>query len=164
MKIIKIIIFIFLISILISVLYSKYVKKEPIIKVFGNAFLIVTTGSMEPTISSEELIIIHNKNSYKKGDIITYIDEDGFMITHRIIEINSDTFITKGDANNVEDEPCKINRIQGKVIFHSKFLGVFVLYLLKPICFIYAIFIIIVETIKMFKKGEYKNEKTTNQI
>ena len=140
-------------------LYTKYVKQEQIIKIFGNACLIVATGSMEDTILPGELIIISEKEIYKEGDIVTYIDEDEFLITHRIIEIDDSYFISKGDSNNLKDEPCNINRIQGKVIFHSKFLGFFVLYLLKPICVLYAISIGIIEIIKINKKGEKENEK-----
>ena len=159
MKILKKILLIFLIIVLVNELHSKYIKQEPIIKVFGKAFLIVTTGSMEPTIFPEELIIISEKEKYNIGDIVTYLDEDGFMITHRIIELNSDTFISKGDGNNLKDEVCKISRIQGKVVFHSKSLGFFVLYLLKPICILYAFSIVVIEIYKMRKKGENEYEK-----
>jgi hypothetical protein len=68
--------------------------------------------------------------------------------------INSNTFISKGDANNIKDDPCNINRIQGKIIFHSKILGFFILYLLKPICAIYALIIIVIEISKSLKKEE----------
>ena len=149
--------------ILITVINSKYIKKNPIIKVLGKAFLIVTTGSMEPNIYSGELIIISEKKDYKIGDIVTYIDKDGFMITHRIIDKNDKEFVCKGDANNINDESCEISRIQGKVILHSKILGFFVLYLLKPICVLYGISIIIVEVIKNYKIGETKNE-TKNEV
>lgn len=160
-------IFIFFIILLLIVLYSKYIKQEPIIKIFGNAFLIVATGSMEPEIIPGELIIIREQENYKKGDVVTYIDQEGFMITHRIVEKNMDTFISKGDANNIKDEFCDINRIQGKVVFHSKILGFIVLYLLKPICFLYGLSIIVIEILKQEKKGEQENkneEKQTVQI
>lgn len=158
-KVIKFILLFFLILILINVLYSKYIRQDSIIKVFGHAFLIVATGSMEPTICSEELIIIKEKDNYKTGDIVTYIDEDGFMITHRIVEIYSNSFVTKGDANNIKDELCENTRIQGKVIFHSKILGFFILYLLKPICVIYGVSSIIIELLRNRKKGGNIDEK-----
>lgn len=152
-------IFIFLIFLLIFVMYSKYAKKEPIIKVLGNAFLIVATGSMKPEIQPGELIIIKEKVNYEKGDIVTYIDKDEFIITHRIVEKNENTFVAKGDSNNIKDESCDIERIQGKVVFHSKLLGFFILYLLKPICFLYGIYIILIEVLKQKEKGEKENKK-----
>ena len=161
MNFLKIIVFIFLIGLLAMVLHSKYIKRDPVIKVFGKAFLVVTTGSMEPTILPEEMIIISEAETYEKGDVVTYIDEEGFLITHRIIEMDTDIFISQGDDNNIKDETCKISRIQGKVIFHSKILGFFVLYLLKPICILYAISIVVMELLKQKTKGEKENENKT---
>ena len=154
MKILKNLIVILLVILLSFVLYSKYIKQDKIIKMFGKACFIVATGSMEPKISMEEFIVIAEQEKYEVGDIVTYIDEDGFIITHRIIEINSNTFISKGDSNNIKDAPCDINRIQGKIIFHSKILGFFILYLLKPICVLYVLIIIIIEISKSLKKEE----------
>lgn len=151
MKIIKNIILILLIFILINVVYSKYVKKEPLIKLFKKSFLIVSTGSMEPTINTEEIIIIAEQDKYEEGDIVTFIDEEGFIITHRIVKINESSFITKGDANNITDKECNISSIQGKVIFHSKIIGFFVIYLLKPLICIYLIISVISEIVKNYK-------------
>lgn len=153
-KIIKIIILTLLILILINICYLKYIKKEPLIKLFGKSFLIVASGSMEPSIEKEELIIISQKEKYQKGDIVTFIDKDGFIITHRITQIDSNSFITKGDANNVKDEISDIKSIQGKVIFHSKLLGKFILYWLKPTVFIYMITILVFDVFKVKRRKE----------
>ena len=99
---------------------------------FGFAFLVVTTGSMEPEINAGELIIIKEVDKYEIGDIVTFIDKDDFLVTHRIICLNEEKMITKGDNNNLLDEEVSLNNIKGKVIIHSKILGFFVLYLLKP--------------------------------
>ena len=161
MKLLKRIVLIFLTIILIFVLYSKFIKKDPIIKIFKTACFIVATGSMEPAIMSGEFIVILQQKSYELGDIVTFIDEEGFVITHRIVEKNGDTFISKGDSNNIKDESCNINMIQGKVVFHSKILGFFVLYLLKPICIFYAAIVFLLEVIKNLKEGEKANEIKT---
>ena len=93
-----------LVIILIQVLYLKFVIKENPINFFGYSFLIVTTGSMEPEINSGELIIIKKKDKYENKDIVTYVDKDGFLVTHRIIEIDDFNMITKGDGNDLKDE------------------------------------------------------------
>ena len=103
----------------------------------GKGFLVIITESMYPTIESGEMIIISEKENYEEGDIITYLDQDNMIVTHRITEINDKTFIAKGDNNNIEDNECNIDRIYGKVIFKSKLLGVFVLYFL-PCLFVYV--------------------------
>lgn len=172
MKIIKNIILIILIVILIYVMYCKFVRKDELINLFGKSFLIVTTGSMEPTIEPEELIIISKSDKYEINDIVTYKDEDNYFITHRIIDIKGNKFIARGDSNNLNDYPCNIDKIQGKVIFNSKILGIFVLYYLKPCIIIYVVIIILFECFKSLKNSKkinskssvhYKNSKLVNK-
>ena len=131
---------IILILILIKVSYSKFILKENPVKLFGFAFLIVGTGSMEPEIKTGELIIIKEESNYKKGDVITFVDKDGFLTTHRIIEMKNKNLITKGDSNDLEDEEIIIENVKGKVVLHSKILGIFMYYCLKPLVFLYVIY------------------------
>ena len=146
------IIIFFLILLIIFVINSKYIRRDQIVNIFGKSFLVVTTGSMKPEINPCDLIIISREKNYKINDIVTYID-DGICITHRIIKIDDEGIICKGDANNLEDGHIEMNTIQGKVIFKSKILGLFALYMLKPITVIYFI-ILIVHTIFILIKNE----------
>jgi signal peptidase len=114
---------------------------------------------MEPTLSPQELIVIDEKNSYSVGDIVTYSDSENFLITHRIVQIQNNNFISKGDANNINDEVAEIKTIEGKVIFHSKILGIFILYLLKPIIFLYIIIILLIELTRLLKDKENDKDK-----
>ena len=152
MRLVKKFVFIICLFLLILIMYEKYILKKPIIKILGNSFLIVTTGSMEPTIKKEELIIIHEEKEYKENDIVTFIDDNGLLVTHRIIKIQEEKFISKGDLNNIEDPINNIKNIQGKVIFHSKVIGIFVLYILKPLVVCYICIICIIEITKKEKK------------
>ena len=52
--------------------------------------------------------------SVKIGDVVTYKQDNDF-ITHRIIEVYKDTYITKGDANKAKDKPIDKSQIIGKV-------------------------------------------------
>lgn len=70
---------------------------------------------MEPTLKTNSLIIVKESDSYKVNDIVTY-KLDGEYITHRIIEINDDSIITQGDANNAADEAISKDMIVGKVV------------------------------------------------
>lgn len=75
----------------------------PIINGYGT--LEVISGSMEPTIDVGDLIIVNTKyDELKENDIITFYDEKGFFVTHRIIEIKDGEYVTKGDNNNSEDQ------------------------------------------------------------
>ena len=79
--------------------------------------LIVKSNSMYPTLQKGDFILIKRNNDYKKGDIITYDYESNYLVTHRIIEKNTNFFITKGDNNNSEDDNfIQLDNIKGKVI------------------------------------------------
>ena len=131
-KFLKNLIIIALIIILCFVIVSKFYYRTNLIKIGGIGTLIVVTASMEPTIKSNEMIIIKEQNQYNKGDIVTYKNSHNELITHRILNIKEDTVITQGDNNTNIDEPIKKSDIQGKVILHSSILGFIYLKLLKP--------------------------------
>lgn len=83
----------------------------------GFAILEVVSGSMEPTIHIGDLIIIDTKaNLYQKDDIVTFYDENGSFVTHRIVSINENEMITKGDNNNTEDEATDVSKIVGRYV------------------------------------------------
>ena len=90
--------------------------------------LIVPTGSMdgEPqdypisTIPKDSVIMIHvlsddQKADLEVGDVVTFY-QDGIYKVHRIKEIDGDTIITKGDANQLPDAPIKNSDVVGIVV------------------------------------------------
>ncbi len=93
----------------------------------------ILTGSMEPTIPTGSNILVKETDPDKLqvGDIITFRSEQlsGAANTHRITHITTDEagrkcFITKGDANNVEDSAFVYPEdIKGKVVFHLNIAG-----------------------------------------
>lgn len=97
---------------------------------FGNSFLRVVTGSMEPTILTGDYIIIDKDavDDLKKDDIITFYSEEqgvaGLLVTHRIIDIDEKgDYITKGDANQIADElHVRKDQIVGKYKKKARFL------------------------------------------
>ena len=160
-KIIQKIILFILILILLFTLYSKFILKENLIKIAGKAVLIVVTGSMEPEIMAGELIVISESKDYQIGDIVTYREDGEYLITHRITEKQEDYLITKGDNNNLIDNPINESQVEGKVIFHSSLCGFFVLYLLKPITLALILIILIKDsTIYIFKNKEVKEKES----
>lgn len=95
------------------------VLKKDIATVSGYGMLEVVSGSMEPTILVGDIIVIDvNDKNYQLGDIITFYEDDSF-ITHRIIFIDGEQVITKGDNinNNTEDDPISKDQILGKYKF-----------------------------------------------
>ena len=87
----------------------------------------VETGSMENDIHAGDYILIYTKKDYKIGEIVTY-KKDGYHVTHRIIKKNGKKFITKGDANNIEDEAIGLKSIVGKVIYSGGVLNILIDY------------------------------------
>ena len=96
----------------------------------------IATGSMVPNINVYDAVInmrVDDPSDLKVGDVITFrsssILTPNMTITHRIKAITKDEngeacFVTKGDANPIEDESCaKYSNIIGKVIIRIPGLG-----------------------------------------
>ena len=79
-QIIQKIFLIIIIFILLFTLYSKFILKEELIKLYNTAILVVLTGSMEPTIKSGEMIIIKEQTDYNVDDIVTYKEDRTFLL------------------------------------------------------------------------------------
>jgi signal peptidase len=83
----------------------------------------ITSGSMWPELKKGDLVLIKgidSKEEIKIGDIVVYQNPKGFTI-HRVIKLDEDTLITKGDANNVNDAPVGYEEIIGKALtFNEK--------------------------------------------
>ena len=88
----------------------------------------IETPSMTPNIKVGDAVVVDktaNKEKLKEKDIIAYKNDDGIIVIHRIININSDgTFITKGDYNNTSDPLyVKKEQVVGKVMFKIPFIA-----------------------------------------
>ena len=120
-KFFNILLFISVLCFIIVIIYSKFFSKNINITPFGIQILKISSNSMIPEFDKNDIIIIKKQKKYKKGDIITYVDKDGNLITHRIIEECENGFYTKGDNNNTKDEEKVIySQIAGKVIITLK--------------------------------------------
>lgn len=120
-KILQITLIVLLIINIISVFSIKILKNDyP--KIFGFSNFAVLTGSMEPTINVGDEVIVKITKDVKTNDIITYRENNSF-VTHRLIRIEKNQLITKGDFNNAEDDPIDKDRVVGKVVLIIPFLG-----------------------------------------
>ncbi len=89
----------------------------------------VITGSMEPEIPVGSAVFVKSADpaSVVEGDIIAFADENG-TIVHRVTynRTSLGEFVTKGDANNVEDlKPVPYDALIGRVEAHVPFFGSF---------------------------------------
>lgn len=119
-RILKIFIWIILILLVSFNLYnfvSINILHKDLPKINGYSVLEVVSGSMEPTIKVGDLIVIDTDcDEYHEGDIITFRDVNGAFVTHRIIKLDVDEMITKGDANDSEDDPLNPVYIVGRYV------------------------------------------------
>ena len=84
---------------------------------WGSKPLVIMSGSMEPILKVGGILYYEeiDLNDFKDGDILVYQTKE-HIISHRIVDVIDDSFITKGDANNTQDEPITNDMVVGKVI------------------------------------------------
>lgn len=112
---------------------QSVLKKDPP-EIFGYSQLVVTSGSMEPAFSAGDMIVIRQEEDYALGDIVTFRLNGGDLVTHRIVGSVEGSFITKGDANNAEDDDLlDPARIVGKLVTCIPAVGSFLLFLRTPV-------------------------------
>lgn len=113
----------------------------------GYSLLRVLTGSMEPTIGVDSILVVHKTTpqDIQVGDIISFYSSDpelnGTVNTHRVIEIEETggglLFHTRGDANALEDRyPPSQYDLVGVVVFSSRALGKVARLLSNPLFFL----------------------------
>lgn len=157
-KILSIFIIIFIYNIILIFISLENVNTG--IGIFGYRAYIISSNSMEPTISLGDVVIT---KSYKKekiytGDVITF-KQDGEVITHRILKIedtNEGTvYTTKGDNNNIEDtEQITYSQIQGKSILTIPYLGKIILMLNNKIIVLIIILVFLILCFANIQKQE----------
>lgn len=124
---------------------------------FGTGAAVVLSGSMEPALSVNDVIIVREAESYRVGDIVVY-DSGREMIVHRVIEQNGDTITTKGDANNAADEPIRAEAIKGRVVLSIPYAGAAVKALRSPVGMI-----VVILTAVLLIEGSFRREKENDE-
>lgn len=128
-KIVKLIVDILTGIVLFAILVLLYGKIEMQISgnnysnYFGYTLFKVTTGSMGNAVKIDDVVIVKIGSEVKENDIITYYEDKSF-ITHRVIDVDNNFLLTKGDANNTEDTPIVKSQVVGKVIHIISGLGI----------------------------------------
>ncbi|MGM0843546.1 MAG: signal peptidase I SipW [Bacillota bacterium] len=121
---------IFMVFVVIS---SKASGGEP--QFLGYQLKTVLSGSMEPTFKTGSIISVkpvEDTTSLEKGDVITYMQQDHSIVTHRITDVikNGDNtmYQTKGDNNaDLDTNPVLAQNVLGKYTgFTIPYLGYFI--------------------------------------
>ncbi len=87
---------------------------------------IVRSGSMEPAINVGDVVIAGPSGAVSginPGVIVTY-ELGKNLITHRVLSIDSNTLIIKGDASEDPDPlPVKLSQVKGRYLFKIPYVG-----------------------------------------
>ena len=74
-------------------------------------------------LSRGDLLFVVRADNLKIGDVVIYNRADGLIIVHRVIELNGNYIVTKGDNNPIQDPTISRNQLQGKMVFAIPILG-----------------------------------------
>ena len=111
----------------------------------GFGLLTVRSDSMHRVFKTGDSVVtvpvgFLGKN-VEVGTIITFI-RNGETITHRVVQIESGSFITKGDANNAPDAtPVQLADIKGVYAFAIPYAGYFSVFLHTRIGWLFTLII-----------------------
>lgn len=127
---------------------------------FGYGAAVVLSGSMEPALSTDDLIVVRRTQEVAVGDIVVY-QNGTILVVHRIVAIDGDSVVTKGDANNVADDPIGRDAIKGTVLFRIPWGGAAVSLIRSPVgtvCIVIAA-VALVEIPHRKEKEKYEEEQ-----
>lgn len=130
---------------------------------FGIGSAVVLSGSMEPDISVGDLLVVSKRESYEVGDVVVY-QSGKIAVTHRIVSISENEVITRGDANNTEDEPITPGQIKGEVTLIIPYMGFAVNAIKTPIGTICIIALAIFMLERSFSAEKQQKEKEIEAI
>lgn len=129
---ITVVLYLVLFAMIIVVVSSKAAGGEP--EIFGKQIKTVLSGSMEPGIQTGSIIAVKpggDMTRFKKGDVITFKQEENMLVTHRVVEVMKSgdhvMYKTKGDNNDAADlEPVLSENVVGEYTgFTIPYIGYF---------------------------------------
>ena len=121
-KALSVALIVFEVILIIFLVVSKVQGNPPTL--FGHQMYFIRTGSMSDYLVPGDIIFSKTYDggelrAGEDGDVVTYLGEvEGkrAMITHRVIEVDGDTVITQGDANESADAPIKKSDIEAVMV------------------------------------------------
>ncbi|UUX35062.1 signal peptidase I [Fundicoccus culcitae] len=164
MKVIKQLINILLnisVFLLIFLMVLNFMSNPSSSGLFGLKGYSVLSNSMQPTFSAGDYLIDYQTayEDLKEGDVITYLLDNGIIVTHRITAETSDGFVTQGDANEFADDmPVTKEAYIAQYRFHIPYLGQLLIGLSQPIAFITLIFILAIYLLGIYLSNRHLEE------
>ena len=155
--ILNILIILFIINLILSFEENTHI--------LGIYMFNIVSESMEPTLEINDVVVVKTceATQLQKGDIITF-QQDGRIISHRILDITKDKkiikFRTKGDNNEIPDSDLiPENQVYGKVLFSIKKIGKIISYIQNIRGLINIVFFVIIVYILVSLRDKQKNTR-----
>ena len=160
---------IFIVYMLVFMLKGMNGDEPP--TVLDHQIYIVQSNSMSPTFKTGSLLIIKKVDAaaIRENDISTFRrNRDNVATTHRVMRILNDEglqFVTRGDANNVDDPlPVSAEDVSGIVVASLPYIGYFIGFIRTKqgllVCIIIpALILMIFQVLKLLKEEKKKERK-----
>lgn len=104
---------------------------------FGFKGYTVISGSMAPTLLVGDYVVVRAEDfdQLHVGEIITF-EDDGMMVTHRIISQTATGFQTRGVHNTVNDmKQVTADKYIGTLTLHIPYVGHVMIWMQNPLIF-----------------------------
>lgn len=77
----------------------------------------VRGDSMAPTLGDGDQvrIVSADPSALQPGNVVAYISTHGCLIMHRVVNVDNETIVTKGDNREKADPAIPLARVLGKV-------------------------------------------------
>lgn len=153
-------------AVLYAVVFTAVVKiKDPqgVSMPFGFGASFVLTGSMEPEISTDDLVFVKKPGKLQVGDVVLY-NTGGSNVLHRITKIDGDMITTQGDANNTEDKPFPQSAVLGVYVGRIPSGGKIIRFVTNPPFVMAVVFLLIVAAVTWMFVEEHRKRKKLDSI
>ena len=153
-------------AVLYAVVFTAVVKiKNPqaLSMPFGFGASFVLSGSMEPEISTDDLVFVKRADELHVGDVVLY-NTGGSNVLHRITKIDGDIITTQGDANNTEDKPFSKSAVLGVYIGKIPSGGKIIRFVTNPPFVMAVVFLLMAAAVIWMFVEDHRERKKLDSI
>ena len=120
-------------------------------------------GSMEPEISTDDLVFVKRADELHVGDVVLY-NTGGSNVLHRITKIDGDIITTQGDANNTEDKPFSKSAVLGVYIGKIPSGGKIIRFVTNPPFVMAVVFLLMAAAVIWMFVEDHRERKKLDSI
>ena len=153
-------------AVLYAVVFTAVVKiKNPqgLSMPFGFGASFVLSGSMEPEISTDDLVFVKKADELHVGDVVLY-NTGRSNVLHRITKIDGDMITTQGDANNTEDKSFSKSAVLGVYIGKIPSGGKIIRFVTNPPFVMAVVFLLMAAAVIWMFVEDHRERKTLDSI